>query len=428
VSERVDVLVIGGGVIGVSCAYFLARRGVRPVLVERDEICSRMGSTFANAGLVVPSDVEPLATPGALQNGLRWLLDPSSPFWIRPRLCPHQWSWLRRFRRSCTAERARAGMRPLRELGAASSALFDELTDSDGPPTTYHRNGWLFVYDDRRAYVEAAEAERTARTIGVRSEFVDPATLKERVPQLVGDPAGGVYYPEDGHVRPDRFVAALAERARALGADLRSHTEVLHLAVRDGRIVEAVTSRGYLKPQTVVLAAGAWSPHLTRPLGFDLPIQPAKGYSVTVPRPDGFPELPLYDAGHHVCVTPMGDTLRMAGTLELSGYETTMRPRRLAGIVRGGAALLGAAAEQEPLLLWHGPRPLSPDGLPFIGRAPHQENLVIASGHCMLGLSLGPATGRLVAELVTGERPSLDPEPFAPDRFGTRSGVACRPA
>jgi len=430
-SERVEVLVIGGGIIGVSCAYYLAERGLKPVVVERDEVCSFTGSTYANAGLIVPSDVEPLAAPGVLSRGLRWMLDSSSPFWFRPRLCPYQWRWLALFKSACTEARFLAGMRPLRELSVASSVLYDELAAKDGLDLTLHRNGWLVIHEDAATYAEAVVFEREAQRLGVRAETLEPEEVRARVPQLPRHVVGGIFNEENAHVLPDRCTLALADRARALGAEFRPRTEVLHLeAGRNGgrrgaagAVRRVVTTRGVYEPQTVVLAAGAWSPHLTRPLGFDLPVQPAKGYSVTVPRPDGFPELPLYLAERHICITPMNDTIRMAGTLELSGYDTTMRPRRLRGIVRGAAALLGPVAEQEPTLLWRGPRPLSPDGLPFIGRSPHHENLVIATGHCMIGLSLGPATGKLVARIVTGEQPSLGPDPFAPDRFGVAGRV-----
>lgn len=425
-SERVEVLVIGGGIVGVSCAYYLAERGLKPVVVDRDEVCSFTGSTYANAGLIVPSDVEPLAEPGVLSRGMRWMLDPASPFWFRPRLCPYQWRWLALFKSACAEARFLAGMRPLRELSVASSELYDRLAAGEGPDMTLHRNGWLVVHEDGATHAEAVAFEREAQRLGVHAEFLEPGEVRARVPQLPRHVVGGIFNRENAHVLPDGCTRALADRARTLGAEFRPKTEVLHLEASrsDGRqgaagaIARVVTTRGVYEPQTVVLAAGAWSPHLTRPLGFDLPVQPAKGYSITVPRPDGFPELPLYLAERHICITPMGETIRMAGTLELSGYDTTMRPRRLRGIVRGAAALLGPIAEQEPKLLWRGPRPLSPDGLPFIGRSPHHENLVIATGHCMIGLSLGPATGKLVAQIVTREEPDVDVRPFSPDRFG----------
>lgn len=432
-SERVEVLVIGGGIIGVSCAYYLAERGLKPLVVERDEVCSFTGSTYANAGLIVPSDLEPLAEPGVLGRGLRWMLDPTSPFWFRPRLCPYQWRWLALFKSACTEARFLAGMRPLRELSVVSSELYDRLAAGEGPDMTLHRNGWLVIHEDVATHADAVAFEREARRLGVRAEFLEPEEVRVRVPQLPRHVVGGIFNEENAHVLPDRCTLALADRARALGAEFRPKTEVLHLEAgtcgsgrpaagapgKGTRIRRVVTTRGVIEPRTVVLAAGAWSPHLTRPLGFDLPVQPAKGYSITVPRPDGFPELPLYLAERHICITPMGDTIRMAGTLELSGYDTTMRPRRLRGIVRGAAALLGGIAEQEPRLLWRGPRPLSPDGLPFIGRSPRHENLVIATGHCMIGLSLGPVTGRLVTQIVTGEEASVALEPFTPDRFAT---------
>jgi D-amino-acid dehydrogenase len=403
VSERIDILVIGGGVVGVCCAHSLASRGLSPVVVERDGICPLNGGTYGNAGLVVPSDPVPLAAPGVLGRGMKWLLDPASPFWIAPRPSPALAEWLWRFRAACRERPMRAAMRPLRALGLSSSRLFAKLAASDGSDLTYRRNGLLAVYENEEVLEEALAAQREAEALGVPWEHLDAAALRARVPWLAARLAGGVLTPEDGHVTPHSFVRGLAERAERLGAEFRQETEVLALEASGRSVDRVVTTRGVLRPRHVVLAAGAWSPLLAAGLGVRLPVQPAKGYSVSVARPAGFPELPLYLGERDVCVTPMGDSLRVAGTLELAGYDTGVRRRRVNGIVEAAAAVLGPTMREEPQLLWRGLRPLSADGLPIIGSSPRHDNLVVATGHCMIGLSLGPGTGDLVGRLVAGE-------------------------
>ncbi len=422
-----DVLVIGAGVIGACCALHLARRGARVTVVERDEVCSRYGSTYGNAGMVVPSDVFPLAAPGVLGRGLRWMLDSGSPFWVRPRPDAELVRWLWLFRSACSDERVRQGMPALRALHTAGSTEFDQFaTGREGEPM-FHRNGWLTLCATQGAYEAAVADERLAQTVGVRSQLLDADEVLARVPQVRGEIAGGVLDLEDGHIDPQQFVRAVAAQAESHGARFLTQTEVLHLRSEGRRVREAVTTRGVLRAGEVVVAAGAWSSLVTVGLGIDVPVQPAKGYSMGVRRPAGFPEFPLYLTESQVCVTPLGETLRMAGTLELSGFDMTVRPNRLRGIVRGAAAFLGPVAEQPPFFIWRGPRPLSPDGLPFIGRSPLHDNLIVATGHCMLGLSLGPGTGRVVTALALGEAPPVPAEPFRLGRFAARSASSRRP-
>ena len=413
-----DVLIIGGGPVGVCAAYYLAEAGCHVTLLERDELCSRYGGAYANAGLIVPSEVYPLAAPGALGQGLKWLLDSGSPFFIQPRLDPALWRWLLLFRRACAEERMRPLMPVLRALGRRSADLFAELAVARGKSFGYEQKGWLNLYATENGLAAGVAEAAEARALGVAAEVVDAQRAREMMPGLAGGVAGGVFHAENAHVDPQVFVSELGRRAARKGADIRLATEVIGLRTVGRRIVRVMTTRGDLEAGTVVLAAGCWSPALARLTGLNLPIQPAKGYSVTVARPEGFPELPAYLAEGHVCITPLGDRLRMAGTLELAGMDMRVRANRVAGIRRGAARFLPGLADREALEIWRGPRPVTPDGLPIVGRSPRHENLIVAAGHCMLGLSLGPVTGKLVAQLVAGQTPDLDLEPVRVDRFG----------
>lgn len=414
-----EALVVGGGPIGVCCAHELARAGAGVTLIERESsICPPASGAHANCGLIVPSDALPLASPGVLGRGLRWMTDSSSPFYIAPRPSPSLLRWLWLFRAACTAKRAQAAMPVLRALHVASVALHDELGRAFGERWRYNRNGLVQIYESAAGMEEAAAEAEQACAVGARAEEITMAAARELFPALRCATAGGYLFPEDGHLDPLRFTQGVAELAVAAGAQVLDGTEALGLEpAGGGGAVRVATTRGDIVADQVVLAAGAWTPFLTRNLGLRLPIEPAKGYSVDVARPADFPETPLYLGEARVVLTPLGDTLRLGSTLELSGWDMRVRPARVAHLREGGRRAVGLPADTPPRRIWRGPRPLTPDGLPAIGRVPRRERVIVAAGHCMLGLSLAPVTGRLVAELAGGARPSIDPTLLSPARW-----------
>ena len=415
-SETFDVAVIGGGVIGVGVVERLAARGAKVVLLEQGEICS--GASYGNAGWVSPSHGTPLPAPGVIRQALRWLLDPESPFYVKPRLDLELLTWLFDFLRAATAERARATMRANRELIVASLALYEKLAAEPGADFAFARRG-LVVACESAGGMEHARAELDALAeVGGEGRELRLAELRELAPRAADDLRGGVYFPADAHLDPERLVRALAERAAAHGARLETRQEVLELETRGRRIERIVATRGEFRASEVVLAAGAWSPVVAARLGLRLPVQAAKGYSVTVRRPADFGENPVLLSEAKVAVTPIGDALRFAGTLELAGLDLSVNARRVAAILRAVERFLPGVAAQPRLETWRGLRPLTPDDRPILGRTRAFENLVIATGHGMSGISQGPITAQLVAELCRGEPPSLPLAAFSPDRFG----------
>lgn len=408
---------MGGGPVGACCALELARSGADVVLLEREVgVCPPVSGAYANCGLLIPSDATPLATPGVLGQGLKWMLDSSSPFYIAPRPSPALARWLLLFRAACSRERAQAAAPVLRALHVASARLHDELAAADGERWNFHHNGELQVYETAAGLDAAAEEVDQARALGARAEEVAPEEARAMFPSLCCELAGAFFFPEDGHLDPMRFTRAVAERAERAGATVVNGAEALSLEPAPHG-VRAVTTRGAFAAGQMVLAAGAWTPFLTRGLGLRLPIEPAKGYSVDVDRPTHFPEMPLYLGDAHVVLTPLGDALRLGSTLELSGWDMRVRPKRVAHLREGGRRAIGVPADGPVRQLWRGPRPVTPDGLPVIGRVPGRDRVILATGHCMLGLSLGPVTGRLVAELAGGKDPSIDLTPLSPARW-----------
>jgi D-amino-acid dehydrogenase len=408
------VVVIGAGVVGVSAAYYLARAGARVTLLDQADVAA--GSSYGNAGLVVPSHSIPLAAPGVWWQGLKWMGDPESPFYVKPRPDPALARWLWRFRRACTEAHVRQALPLLRELHYASLALYRELCGVDGLDFGFRQEGTLGVSLTEAAHAGAVhEAERLVAA-GLPARVLDGPAARSLEPALAPGVAGAVLFPDDALLIPDRFVRGLARVAASLGVRVRAGTEVLGFRTAGARIVAVETTRGDLVPDEVVLAAGAWSPRLGRELGLELPVEAAKGYSVTFARPPAPPRRPLLCHEVRVGVTPMDGTLRFAGTLELAGLDLSIDRRRVAALVRGVSRYL-ATPPTEVQEVWRGLRPCTPDGLPIVGRPGRPANLVIATGHAMIGMSLGPITGQLVADLVAGRPPSIDIALLRPQRF-----------
>jgi D-amino-acid dehydrogenase len=345
------------------------------------------------------------------------MLDSSSPFYIAPRPSAALARWLWLFRAACSEEQARAAAPVLRALHVESARLHDELAAGGGERWRFHHGGVLQVYETAAGLEAAAADVDRARALGARVDDVAEHEARRLFPSLRCELTGAFFFPEDGHLDPMLFTRAVAALAEEAGAEVVTDAEALSLEpAAEG--VRVLTTQGWWAASQVVLAAGAWTPSLTRGLGLRLPIEPAKGYSVDVERPPDFPEMPLYLGDAHVVLTPLGDALRLGSTLELSGWDMTVRTRRVAYLRTGGERAVGVPADGPVRQLWRGPRPVTPDGLPVIGRVPRRERVILATGHCMLGLSLGPVTGRLVAELAGGVRPSVDLAPLSPARWG----------
>lgn len=415
-AEGGDVLVVGGGVVGVCVAYYLARAGRRVCLVERGEVCS--GCSHGNAGLLVPSHSVPLAAPGVVAKSLKWMFNPASPFYIKPRLDRELLSWLWRFNRACNRRQVQRAMPLIRDLSMASLRLYDELA-ADGTEFGLEHKGVLMLYKTEAGLREQVADGKAMGEFGIEARELSLSEISELSPNLTVDALGGVYYPQDGHVTPMQLVPEIARRAREMGVEVHTHTEVLAFERSGARISRVVTTRGDFTPEEVVLTAGSWSGVLARELGLRLPIQGGKGYSITFKRPLEAPSLPIVCGEAKIGVTPMIDALRFAGTLELAGLDLTISRQRVAAVLSGVPLYLPdlKPEEMELVEIWRGLRPCTPDGLPFLGRARHIDNLTVAAGHAMIGVSLGPVTGKLVAEVVSGEKPSIDLDLLKVDRY-----------
>ena len=410
-----DVLIIGGGIIGISAAYYLARQGTAVTVIDKGEIGS--GSSYGNAGLICPCHSTPIAAPGVLTQGLKWLLDGESPFYIKPRLDPRLLSWIWQFRSYCNQQAYDTAVPFLRDMQRASLAQFQEIIVREQLTTHFTTGGGLALYRTEEGLAHGLAEAQHMQHFGLQMQILDAAAARALEPAIHPAVLGAVHFAEDAFITPHLFVQGLAQAAAAQGAHLLPQTEVLTFERQNGRISIVQTTRGPIRPQQVILAAGAWSGLIARELDLDLPLQPAKGYSVTIQRPQNAPNKYLYLGEARIAITPMGPWLRYAGTLELAGFDFSINQRRVKAILRAANAYLAPGAEPEIVEIWRGMRPCLPDGLPMIGRVPQPANLLIGTGHSTLGLSLGPITGQLLAELVQEKRPSLPLHPFDPGRF-----------
>jgi D-amino-acid dehydrogenase len=305
----------------------------------------------------------------------------------------------------------------LRDLLFASAELYKELAEEAGFEFGYEGNGSLWVcLSTERLEREKKEVHLFER-FNIPVQVMDQGEVHRLEPALLPQVAGGVFYPRDGHIDPFRFVTGLAEKARELGVDICTDTEVLGFHLSNGKIVNLRTTRGDLRADRVVLAAGSWSPEVARALKLRIPIQAAKGYSLTLENPDPSPGLPLLFGEARVVVNPLGPALRLAGTLEMAGMDLSINARRVEAIRRSCAAYLPGILEAKVIEIWRGLRPCTPDGLPIISRSEEFDNLIVAAGHAMLGMSLGPITGKLVSQLVCEEKTDLDLTLLTINRF-----------
>ncbi len=412
------IVVCGAGIVGLCVAYSARQRGHEVVVVERNaeghDSCS-----LGNAGLITPSHFVPLAEPSKIAKAFSSFLDSRSPFFLKPRLDLDLVRWGVLFLRAASAARAARSAPVLRDLLMASRALHLELATALGNPQQLATRGLLMLCRTQRGLDEEAHVAEQARALGMPAEVCSPARAAEFDAGARMSIAGAVHYPLDSHLVPTQLVPALVDALRASGVAFRWRHEATGWRVEGPRVGALATHAGDVAGDEFVLAGGSWSPGLLRTLGVRLPLEPGKGYSLTHPQPRQLPRLPSVLVEASLAVTPMGTALRIGGTMELSGMRSPDRPERIRQLVDGFVETFPEFRAQDfrDVPVWRGLRPCSPDGLPYIGRLARFANLSVASGHAMLGVSLAPITGELVAQLLSGEKPSLALEAFSPNRY-----------
>ena len=413
---KTDVLIIGGGSIGLNCAYYLLKAGRSVTLIDAKKIAA--GSSSGNAGHIVPSHIVPLAAPGMIGTSLKWMLNPAtSPFSMKVSLDPAYLIRLMQFAMACSAANVEHAIPPLKALGLLSAQNFADMVAAENFDCHYQQTGLLFLYKNEDAFAGGKHEAEILHQNGLPAEVLDRKAVHEREPGALSDVIGGVHFTGDASLNPARFLQLLVERVRGMGATLQENTPVIHLERANGKISSIHTPVAEFEPELVILAAGAWSPSVARGLQINVPIQPARGYSLTMTAPQIMPKQALILGERRVAVTPMGDQLRFTGRLELSPLDTTVNQKQITSIEQAVREYIQLDSKLEIRETWAGLRPTTPDGMPIIGFAPNYSNLLLATGHAMLGLSLGPGTGQVVTELATGNKTAFDLFPLRAERF-----------
>lgn len=413
---RGKVIIVGCGVIGAACAHYLSRSGWTVEMIDQGEFGK--GCSHANCGLICPSHVLPLAAPGAIGMAIKSLFQKHSPFTIRPRFDPTLWSWLLRFARRCNTNDMLEAGRAIHALLQSSRSLYQELFEKEPLHAEWETRGLLFVFRSPEPMEHYAQTDRLLReSFGLPATRYSGDALLELEPALQPGLAGAWHYDGEAHLRPDKLMSSWRSLLEMKGVIIREHCAFQGFDRQARRARAVVTSQGTLNAEAFLIATGAWTPFLQRHLGCRVPIQPGKGYSITMPRPAKCPAIPLIFEEHRVVVTPMKTGYRLGSTMEFAGYDASLNRRRF-DLLRAGARHYLQEPFAEPVLEeWYGWRPMTADGKPIIDRSPALNNVFLAAGHNMLGLSMAPATGKLIAEMLGGAPPHIDPTPY---RVGPR--------
>ena len=410
-----NIVIIGGGIIGLCAAYYLQKEGHQVSVIDQSNMDS--GASHVNAGYITPSHFISLAAPGMITKGIKWMFNAASPFYVKPRLDKDFLNWALAFKKSATTAKVETSISAIKNINLFSRELYDDLKQSGDLNFHYERKGLLLCYKSDEVGEEEWEIGERGIQEGLGVKNLSAKQVQELEPKANLNIKGAVYYDCDGHMTPNHFMKEMLTYLKANGVVFYKNERVMDLEVSNQNITEVITDKRKLKPDAVVLAAGSWSPLVTKKLGIKIPVQAGKGYRIDVNRDINI-TIPAILCEAKVAVTPMDGFTRFAGTMEIGGINHTINPKRVEAIAQASKNYYNnlEITSEEKALAACGLRPCSPDGLPYIGKSSKCENLVIATGHAMMGWSLGPATGKLVSELISTQKLSLDMSYYHPDR------------
>ena len=411
------VIVAGGGVIGLCAAYYLHKGGHEVVVIERGDI--QRGTSFGNAGYVSPSHFIPLASPGIVAKGLQWMLSASSPFYIKPRLDLDLIKWGLTFWRRSSKSFMEKNIPPLNEILHLSRALTSDMRDELGNHFRMEELGCFMLYKSATTEKHEIELAKEAASLGIETKIFDAKGVQEMEPEVEVNVRGGILYPIDCHLHPGDLMQTIYNYLQSNGVQFQLNTTIEGFEKVGRKVSKVITDKGDFTADEFVLATGSWLPIVTKHLGVELLLQAGKGYSMTFENIERNLRQPAILVDDRVAMTPMGRDLRMGGTMEISGLQSPMLIKRVQSIFKAAKNYYPNLPVSFPSSekIWWGWRPLSPDGLPYIGRHSKFDNLVLSGGHAMLGLSLAAATGKLVEEIIGGKKTCMDITAFNVERY-----------
>jgi D-amino-acid dehydrogenase len=411
--------VIGGGIIGLSTALYLNRSGWEVTVLDKGDFSDNC--SYGNCGYICPSHFIPLATPGIVKQGLKWMWNSRSPFYVQPRLDWNLISWGMKFMRSATPAHVRDAAVPLRDIALLSKKEYESWLSLPGFDFAYQQKGLLEIFQTPAGAEHARHTVEKAHALGLSdTRLLNYDELQALEPQTRIQALGAILFNCDAHCYPNKLMANLIGYLRKQGVALVADQEVTGFETNNGKISKVITATAGYDQDEVIMATGSWGRQTAKLAGINLPLMPGRGYSVTLENSPYRLNYPAVMIEGRAAVTPMdGNKIRFGGTMEITSHRTPPRMNRVQGI-------LDAVRRYYPEFdvplppkekIWYGYRPCSADGLPYIGRLKKYNNLTLATGHSMLGLSLGAGTGKLVEEVVSGRQPSLSMAPFHPGRF-----------
>lgn len=413
-----NIAIIGGGIIGLCTAYYLSKSGHRVTIFDKGDLNDNC--SVGNAGMIVPSHIIPLAAPGMISKGIRWMFNPKSPFYVRPRLSKNLIRWGMKFYANANYQHVMRSIPVLKEISTLSKQLYQDLAKENHFDFGYEERGLLMLFKTSDTETEELEAAKLANKFGVEARVLSLAEAQQLEPVVKLDARGAIYFPGDAHLNPLQLINELKDHIDRKGVVISPNTTIEDFVIKEDQIKGVMVQNEVQNFDEFIIATGAWSGFLCARLGIDLPMQSGKGYSFTINNVSANIRIPTLLLEGRVAVTPIGTSLRFGGTMEIGDTDRSINMNRVKGILETIPKYYPKMNVQIPdeKAVWSGLRPCSPDGLPYIGRPSKWRNLIIATGHSMMGMSLGPATGKLVTEMVDEVPLSMDVAMFDPERFG----------
>jgi len=410
-------IVIGGGIIGLNSAYYLQKSGWDVTIVDKTDLSD--SCSYGNLGMIVPSHFVPLAAPGMVAQGIKWMFNSKSPFYIKPSLSPDLIAWGLKFIKSATEQNVQKAAIPLSQINLLSKRLYEELSKQPDFEFAMEKKGILMYYKTEKVAEEEIHLAEKAQALGLDAVPLNKAEVQALEPDTELDILGAVHYRCDAHLYPNKLIPQLIKYLKAAGVKFETDSAVERIITEGGHIKKVVTTKGEFEGDVVVIAGGSWLPQLTKMAGVTVPLMPGKGYSFTYENPQKKLNIPAILCEARVAITPMDNRMRYGGTMEIAPVNNKINLNRVEGIIQSIPKYFPGIqlAMPEKKDIWFGFRPCSPDGLPYLGRSKKIKNLIIAGGHAMSGLSLGPASGKIVADVANEKRPEIDIQAFDPERF-----------
>ena len=404
--------IIGGGIIGLCSAYYLAKEGYEVVVFDKSDMSD--GCSYGNAGMIVPSHIIPLAQPGMIAQGIKWMFDSQSPFYVKPRLNMDLMKWGLQFYKHANLKHVEKAMPALCDLSLLSKDLYQDFAKQNNS-FFYEEKGLLMLFKTEKTGEEIQHEGILAEKLGLQVDFLSKDEVSKLEKGTATNVIGGVHYKSDAHVYPQKFMQFIKEELNRLNVKIHSQTTVNDFVLKNNTVAEIVTDKGNFTTDEVVLATGSWSPHIAKKLNVNISILPGKGYSFTLKDQNHKPSIPTILCEGKVAVTPMNNDIRFGGTMEITHTnDTKINQNRLQGIVNSVNDFYPDLKIEMPKVedTWFGFRPCTPSGMPIIARDKKLKNLTLVTGHAMMGLSLAPATGKIVEEIISGKTTSVDTQMF----------------